>query len=183
MENWGKPQESILSDEACSVHATLWAMGTIHSSAGSYFLQKASSATESTCLRKNSCSKLGHKRPNHCCRCGKLRDSYPQRLDNGKNSSRICLLWAVDTTEDIHYGRSACFRHSLTEHWTFWFWACWPQNTAHYTAQHGGLLLRVVCQALGSWLSNVEQFCSLPATTAKKHTPQTLSLYLFESIS
>ena len=81
-------------------------------------------ATESKCLRKNSCSKLGHKRPNHCCRCGKLRDSYPQRLqveylvDNGKKSSRICLLWAVDTTEDIHYGRSACFRHSLTEHWT-----------------------------------------------------------------
>lgn len=73
---------------------------------------------ESKCLRKNSCSKLGHKRPNHCCRCGKLRDSYPQRLANGKNSSRICLLWAVDTTEDIHYGRSACFRHSLTEHWT-----------------------------------------------------------------
>lgn len=35
----GQTQESILSDEACSVHPTLWAMGTIHSSAGSYFLQ------------------------------------------------------------------------------------------------------------------------------------------------
>ena len=94
-----------------------WAMATIHA-AGSYFLPRLLRATESRYLRKNSCSRLGHRRPNHCCRCGKLRDSYPQRLVKGKNSSRICLLWAVHTTEDVHYGRSACFRHSLTEHWT-----------------------------------------------------------------
>ena len=71
----------------------LWAMGIIHTHLlGPVFCKRLLRATESKCLRKNRCSKLGHKRPNHCCRCGKLRDSYPQRLHKAKNSSRICLL-------------------------------------------------------------------------------------------